>query len=78
MQASEDSHTVNVFASQGIKKGDNVAVLAFIYGGSLNNGSSERGLYDPTEWIRAQQAEERKFIVVSGEQAEPSSALSPR
>lgn len=66
MPASEDSFTINVFAPEGVKEGDSIAVLAFCYGGSLNNGSSDRGLYDPTEMIRAQQAEGRKVIVVTG------------
>lgn len=38
----------------------------WIYGGSLNNGSADKFLYDPTEWIRDSQAEGQKFIVVSG------------
>lgn len=37
-------------------------VLVWIYGGSLSNGSADRFLYDPTEWIRAQT--EHRFIVV--------------
>lgn len=42
------------------------AVMCFIYGGSLNNGSTDRWWYDPTEWIRAQEAAGQPVIVVSG------------
>lgn len=63
---SEDSHTVNVFVPDGTKAGDKLPVLVWIYGGSLNNGSADRFLYDPTEWIRRSAADGKRFIVVTG------------
>lgn len=42
-------------------------IQVWIYGGSLNNGSADRFLYDPTEWIRRQATEKgERFIVVTG------------
>ncbi|ORY81845.1 Alpha/Beta hydrolase protein [Leucosporidium creatinivorum] len=63
---SEDSFNLNVFAPEGTKEGDSLPVLFWVYGGSLNNGSADKFIYDPTEWIRSSQAEGQKFIVVSG------------
>jgi para-nitrobenzyl esterase len=61
---SEDSFTLNVFGTGA--KGEKLPVLYWIYGGSLNNGSSDKFLYDPTEWIRRSQADGKRFIVVTG------------
>ncbi|KAL8278728.1 hypothetical protein RQP46_008797 [Phenoliferia psychrophenolica] len=68
VKEDEHSHTVNVWAPDGVKEGDDLAVLVWIYGGSLNNGSADRFATDPTEWIRRSQAAKpnQKFIVVSG------------
>ncbi|KAI5476522.1 carboxylesterase type B [Pseudohyphozyma bogoriensis] len=63
---SEDSHFVNVFAPEGVKEGDDLPVLVWVYGGSFSIGSSERFYYDPTEWIRRSVADGQKFIVVTG------------
>ncbi|KAK4051124.1 hypothetical protein OIO90_004865 [Microbotryomycetes sp. JL221] len=53
VQQSEDSFTVNVFAPRAIERDTKVPVMVWIYGGSLNNGSADRFLYDPTELVRA-------------------------
>jgi hypothetical protein len=63
---SEESHTINVFAPEGTKADDNLPVMVWIYGGSLNNGSADRFLYDPTEWVRESAKRGEKFIVVTG------------
>ncbi|GAA5904828.1 hypothetical protein JCM6882_003216 [Rhodosporidiobolus microsporus] len=63
---SEDSHFVNVFAPGDVKEGEALPVLVWIYGGALNNGSSEKAYYDPTEWIRAGMREEQRCIIVTG------------
>lgn len=64
---SEDSFTLNIFAPDGTKEGDNLPVLVWIYGGSLNHGQAGLFLYDGTEWIRRSQdsVTPQKFILVS-------------
>lgn len=37
----------------------------WVYGGSLNNGSADRSIYDPTEMIRDQAAQGRRVLSVS-------------
>lgn len=37
-----------------------------MYGGNLNSGSSSMGVYDPTEFVRAEEREGRPCIVVTG------------
>lgn len=44
---------MNVFAPEGVKPTDKLPVMYFIYGGSLNNGSSDRFLYDFTGLVRS-------------------------
>ncbi|POY72113.1 hypothetical protein BMF94_4845 [Rhodotorula taiwanensis] len=76
---SEDSHSLNVFVpgDLSLDEAEKLPVLVWIYGGALNNGSSERYLHDPTEWIRdgmqprssaddSQQEEPQRCIVVTG------------
>lgn len=59
---SEDSFTCNVFAPAGA---DKLSVLVWIYGGSLNNGSADKQLYDPSEWIRREEQAGRRFLIVT-------------
>ncbi|SCV72812.1 BQ2448_4349 [Microbotryum intermedium] len=63
VKQSEESFTLNVFAPEGTTA--NIPVMVWIYGGSLNNGSSHFIAYDSTEWIRAQAGQGKKFIVVT-------------
>ncbi|GAA5882117.1 hypothetical protein JCM3774_005446 [Rhodotorula dairenensis] len=68
---SEDSHSVNVFVPGDYDpKGFDakLPVMVWIYGGALNNGSSDRFFYDPTEWIRdgMTASPPQRCIVVSG------------
>ncbi|GAA5824011.1 hypothetical protein JCM11251_003379 [Rhodosporidiobolus azoricus] len=63
---SEDSHFVNVFAPGDVQEGEKLPVLVWIYGGALNNGSSEKAYYDPTEWIRSGMKDGQRCIVVTG------------
>ncbi|EGG05226.1 carboxylesterase [Melampsora larici-populina 98AG31] len=65
-QSEEKGHNLNVFLPDGVQPGDNVPVLVWIYGGALLYGNSSESIYDPTEWIRREAAEGRKFIVVTG------------
>ncbi|KAK4048288.1 hypothetical protein OIV83_004809 [Microbotryomycetes sp. JL201] len=65
-QDSEDSFTVNVFAPENVKATDKLPVMFWIYGGSLNNGSACRFLYDPTEMTRASAKDGQPVIVVTG------------
>lgn len=64
VKSSEDSFTLNVFGTA--EPGELLPVLFWIYGGSLNNGSADKFLYDPTEWLRRTATEGKKFIVVTG------------
>ncbi|CCG82792.1 Carboxylesterase, partial [Taphrina deformans PYCC 5710] len=57
-----DMFTVSVFASEGVREGDKVPVMAWIYGGSWKDGSNASMFYDPTNVIRAAS---RPMIVVS-------------
>ncbi|GAA6021922.1 hypothetical protein JCM8202_002868 [Rhodotorula sphaerocarpa] len=69
---SEDAHSVNVFVPGDLDPAEKLPVLVWIYGGALNNGSSGRHFYDPTEWIRDGAAppvegdEPQRCIVVTG------------
>ncbi|KAM0787293.1 hypothetical protein ACM66B_006526 [Microbotryomycetes sp. NB124-2] len=63
---SEDSFTVNVIAPDHVKPDEKLPVMFWIYGGSLNNGSACRFLYDGTEMVRASVQDGRPFIFVSG------------
>ncbi|KDE03600.1 hypothetical protein MVLG_05935 [Microbotryum lychnidis-dioicae p1A1 Lamole] len=67
VEQSEDSFTLNVFAPEGTTADsqERIPVMFWIYGGSLNNGSSHLIMYDSTEWIRAQTEQGKKFIVVT-------------
>ncbi|KAA1091025.1 hypothetical protein PGT21_021110 [Puccinia graminis f. sp. tritici] len=65
-QSEEKGFTVNVFSSPGVKEGDKVPVLAWIFGGGLLHGCSCIPMYDPTEWIRREATKGHKFIVVTG------------
>ncbi|SCZ91978.1 BZ3500_MvSof-1268-A1-R1_Chr5-3g08259 [Microbotryum saponariae] len=67
VKQSEDSFTLNVFAPEGTTADsqERIPVMFWIYGGSLNNGSSDLVMYDSTEWIRAQAEQGKKFIVVT-------------
>lgn len=70
VQQSEQSHFINIYAPSGTKVEDNLPVLIWIYGGSLNHGSSSSFIYDPTEWIRRSNSNQdekdsQKFIVVT-------------
>lgn len=50
----EHGFNLNVFAPADTKPGDDLAVMVWIHGGSLESGPSSSLLYDPTEWIRSQ------------------------
>ncbi|GAA5980054.1 hypothetical protein JCM11641_008272 [Rhodosporidiobolus odoratus] len=63
---SEHSHFVNVFAPGDLQEGETLPVLVWIYGGALNNGTADRFLYDPTEWIRDGTMRGQRCIVVTG------------
>ncbi|GAA5944766.1 hypothetical protein JCM10213_009214 [Rhodosporidiobolus nylandii] len=63
---SEDSHFINVFAPGDVQEGEKLPVLVWIYGGALNNGTSDRFFYDPTEWVRDGKARGQRCIVVTG------------
>lgn len=68
VRMSEQSHFVNVFGPKDCQSRPRTGLLPtlfFIYGGSLNNGSSERPLYDPTELVRAAVEEGKPTLVVS-------------
>ncbi|KAG0152571.1 hypothetical protein CROQUDRAFT_650017 [Cronartium quercuum f. sp. fusiforme G11] len=65
-QSEEKGFNLNVFLPDGLKPDEKVPVLVWIHGGGLMQGSSSTCLYDPTEWIRREAAEGRKFIVVTG------------
>ncbi|EGG05225.1 carboxylesterase [Melampsora larici-populina 98AG31] len=65
-QSEEKGHNLNVFLPDEVQTGDKVPVMVWIYGGALLNGSACVSMYDPTEWIRREAAEGRKFIVVTG------------
>ncbi|KAH9814468.1 carboxylesterase [Melampsora americana] len=65
-QSEEKAHNLNVFVPDDVQPGDKVPVLVWIYGGALLYGSACMSIYDPTEWIRREATEGRKFIVVTG------------
>lgn len=51
-QSETEMFTLNIFASETVKKGDNVPVMVWIYGGSWRDGSASLGIYDPTVMVR--------------------------
>ena len=51
-ESESDLFTLNIFASDGVKKGDQVPVMVWIYGGSWRDGTSALGLYDATDMVR--------------------------
>ncbi|PLW33938.1 hypothetical protein PCANC_20798 [Puccinia coronata f. sp. avenae] len=65
-QSEEKGFTVNIFCPSGVKEGENLPVLVWVYGGGLLHGCSSIPVYDPTEWIRREASNGRKFIVVTG------------
>ncbi|BFZ56085.1 hypothetical protein PYCC9005_003127 [Savitreella phatthalungensis] len=44
--------TLNIFASEGVKRGDNVPCMLWIYGGSWKDGKTSSVLYDATTLVR--------------------------
>ncbi|PLW49300.1 hypothetical protein PCASD_02716 [Puccinia coronata f. sp. avenae] len=66
VESEELGFNLNVFAPTASQVTDELPVLVWIYGGSLEGGSSDSPIYDPTEWIRRELHEGRKFIVVTG------------
>lgn len=60
--SESEMFTVNVFTTAGVKAGDQVPVMVWIYGGSWKDGAASGLVYDPTNIIR--QAD-RPMIVVS-------------
>ncbi|KAH9454633.1 hypothetical protein MJO28_007627 [Puccinia striiformis f. sp. tritici] len=66
LESEEHGFNLNVFAPAGFQAAQELPVLVWIYGGSLEGGSSDSAIYDPTEWIRRESREGRNFIVVSG------------
>lgn len=60
---SEDAFNVNVFSTND--DAPKKKVMVWIYGGSLNNGSAERPLYDPTELLRRHSEDSEGCIVVT-------------
>lgn len=65
MGMSEDCLSVNVFAPS--KRYDQpLPVLAWVYGGSFNTGSSAVAIYDPSELVRRAERDGKPVIVVTG------------
>lgn len=65
-ESEELGFNLNVFSPSVSPASEALPVLVWIYGGSLEGGSSDSVIYDPTEWIRRESQEGRKFIVVTG------------
>ncbi|EFP83441.2 uncharacterized protein PGTG_08627 [Puccinia graminis f. sp. tritici CRL 75-36-700-3] len=65
-ESEELGFNLNVFAPKSSQVTGELPVLVWIYGGSLEGGSSDSAIYDPTEWIRRESHEGRNFIVVTG------------
>jgi len=66
VESEELGFNLNVFAPKGSQVNGELPVLVWIYGGSLEGGSADSAVYDPTEWIRRESHEGRNFIVVTG------------
>ncbi|OAV95589.1 hypothetical protein PTTG_26599 [Puccinia triticina 1-1 BBBD Race 1] len=66
LESEELGFNLNVFAPTAPHATGGLPVLVWIYGGSLEGGSSDSAIYDPTEWIRRESGEGRNFIVVTG------------
>lgn len=60
--SEEDMFTVNVYSSEGVKEGDDVSVMVWIYGGSWRDGAASAITYDPTNLVRSAT---KPLIVVS-------------
>ncbi|MBW0505061.1 hypothetical protein O181_044776 [Austropuccinia psidii MF-1] len=65
-ESEELGFNLNVFSPSNLENASQLPVLVWIYGGSLEGGSSDITLYDPTEWIRREARSGRNFIVVTG------------
>ncbi|MCJ1440313.1 MAG: hypothetical protein MMC23_000796 [Stictis urceolatum] len=67
-QSETDAHRVNIWAPANPppKAGENLPVLVWIYGGGLENGSSEEPVYDAESLVRAREEAGQRVIVVSG------------
>lgn len=52
-EVGEEMLTVNVFCSDGVKQGDDVPVMVWIYGGSWKDGAASGLVYDPTNLVRS-------------------------
>lgn len=66
VESEELGFNLNVFAPKESQVNGELPVLVWIYGGSLEGGSADSAVYDPTEWIRRESHEGRNFIVVTG------------
>ncbi|ORY78666.1 Carboxylesterase [Protomyces lactucae-debilis] len=51
--SEENIFTINIYASEGVKEGDNVPVMFWTYGGSWKDGTAGAMLYDASNVIRA-------------------------
>lgn len=60
--SESEMFTVNVFASEGVKEGDQVPVMVWIYGGSWRDGAAHAITYDPSNLVRSSS---KPIIVVS-------------
>ncbi|GAA99175.1 uncharacterized protein L969DRAFT_93637 [Mixia osmundae IAM 14324] len=65
-QSEHGCLTLNVFAPDlPNEQMKGLPVLHWQYGGALNTGSCDRMSYDPTEWVRRQQAAGEPVIIVT-------------
>lgn len=65
IEQSEDSHSLNIYSPPGAFQGTELLpVMVYVPGGGLMFGSADQWYYDATEWVRRNEREGRKAIIV--------------